>query len=215
MDNRFNYFEKYQKYKEKYMNLLGGTTLPSTTQKIKTIVLIRHGEKANPSQGQLNCQGFNRAIQIAPLFLKRFGIPNEIYAPKPILSPDNSWYIRPIITIEPYAILCNKQINIKYDFYEKGRADLAKELFDAPPGTYVIAWEHHLAIKLIECIFDTYGKKCEKLEWPNEDFDSIYIMTYDYTTKTFSMKKDKQNLDNMPVECNFTKINTCDNNEEL
>ena len=207
-----NYYVKYQKYKNKYLNLhkeyqlkLSGGSVPTPVDKIKTIVLMRHGEKPEPhSHGQLNCQGFNRAIRLGPLLLKRFGIPDEIYAPKPTLTFDNQWYIRPIITIEPYAILANKQVNVKYDFLEQNRKELAKELFDAPAGTYVISWEHHLAIDLLSEIHIIFGHKFERFVWPDDDYDRLYILTYNYTTNVLSMKQDKQGLDNMSTECRLT-----------
>jgi hypothetical protein len=50
---------------------------------VETIVFIRHGEKLEGGFGQLNCQGLNRALALAPIIAKSFGKPDAIFAPNP------------------------------------------------------------------------------------------------------------------------------------
>jgi hypothetical protein len=40
---------------------------------VETIVLLRHGEKPEGGLGQLNCQGFNRALALPQVIAKEFG----------------------------------------------------------------------------------------------------------------------------------------------
>jgi hypothetical protein len=70
-----------------------------------TIVLVRHAEKPEDGLGQLNCQGLNRALALAPVIAKSFGRPDAIYAPNPSHQKEDAGkpydYIRPLATIEP------------------------------------------------------------------------------------------------------------------
>ena len=59
--------------------LIGGKAGP-TEQAVETIVFIRHGEKPEGGFGQLNCQGLNRALALAPIIAKSFGRPDAIFA---------------------------------------------------------------------------------------------------------------------------------------
>ncbi len=73
----------------------------------QTIVLLRHGEKPALGLGQLNCQGLNRALAIPAVIAKQFGKPDSIFAPDPaqaISENGQSYYVRPLATIEPTAI---------------------------------------------------------------------------------------------------------------
>jgi hypothetical protein len=62
--------------------LVGGKA-GQTEKAVETIVFIRHGEKPEGGFGQLNCQGLNRALALAPIIAKSFGRPDAIFAPNP------------------------------------------------------------------------------------------------------------------------------------
>ena len=87
--------------------LVGGNAGQSE-KAVETIVFIRHGEKPNGGFGQLNCQGLNRALALAPIIAKSFGRPDAIFAPNPSRPKEDAGrlydYIRPLATIEPTAI---------------------------------------------------------------------------------------------------------------
>ena len=76
---------------------------------VETIVFIRHGEKPEGGFGQLNCQGLNRALALAPIIAKSFGRPDAIFAPNPSHPKEDAGklydYIRPLATIEPTAMV--------------------------------------------------------------------------------------------------------------
>jgi hypothetical protein len=62
---------------------LAGGKAEQTEKAVETIVFIRHGEKPEGGFGQLNCQGLNRALALAPIIAKSFGRPDAIFAPNP------------------------------------------------------------------------------------------------------------------------------------
>lgn len=83
---------------------------------IKTVVLVRHGEKnITTPHGQLDCQGLNRALALSDVLTTDFGTPAAIYAPDPnVTVADGSTtcytYQRPLATIEPIAIALDMQV---------------------------------------------------------------------------------------------------------
>ena len=62
--------------------LVGGKA-GQTEKAVETIVFIRHGEKPEGGFGQLNFQGQNLALALAPIIAKSFGRPDAIFAPNP------------------------------------------------------------------------------------------------------------------------------------
>ena len=116
----------------------------------KTIVILRHGEKGFPANGNLRCKGLNRALALPDLLLNRYGTNVKgIYSTQPIYIKDpndddnNSWYLRPIITIEPLSIKLQIPLNIRYSFEKPTELKkLANILYNNPNGLYVVSWEH-------------------------------------------------------------------------
>jgi hypothetical protein len=49
----------------------------------QTLVFLRHGEKPGEGLGQLNCQGLNRALDLATLLPERFGKADYVFAANP------------------------------------------------------------------------------------------------------------------------------------
>ncbi|NGG91138.1 histidine phosphatase family protein, partial [Klebsiella pneumoniae] len=68
---------------------------------VQTLVFLRHGEKPAGGLGQLNCQGLNRAMNLATVLPEKFGKANFVFAANPTRNVeegelDNSYsYIRP------------------------------------------------------------------------------------------------------------------------
>ena len=176
----------------------------------KTIVVIRHGEKNFPAHGGLSCKGLNRALALPKLLLKRYGNINGIYAPKPIFIHDindddyKSWYLRPIITIDPLAIQLNKPVEINFNFNTTyGNESLATKLNNNPPGVYVVSWEHdHIPI-LIHYIMKHYKQNIDIQNWNNLDFDRIYVIRI-FKNGKVSLNVEKENL-------NWKLTNVCPN----
>jgi len=167
----------------------------------KTIVVIRHGEKNYPAHGGLSCKGLNRALALPKLLLKRYGNINGIYAPKPIFINDindddyKSWYLRPIITIDPLAIQLNKPVDINFNFNTKyGNESLATQLHNNPPGVYVVSWEHVHIPDLIQYIMKHYKKNIDIPKWNALNFDRIYVIRI-FKNGKISLNAEKENLD--------------------
>lgn len=49
----------------------------------QTLVFLRHGEKPGEGLGQLNCQGLNRALDLATVLPERFGKADYVFAANP------------------------------------------------------------------------------------------------------------------------------------
>ena len=135
---------------------------------LKKIIIIRHGEKSNEGDN-LSCQGFNRALQLANVLNKKFGKTDYIFVPT-INTGKKTSTARMYQTIVPYAIKYDLGINTKYDVDDtKGLAqDVLKR-----NGTVLVVWEH----KHIDNILKAFGID-NKEKWPDEDFDSIWIINF-------------------------------------
>lgn len=167
----------------------------------KTIIIIRHGEKNFPAHGGLSCKGLNRALKLPNLLLQRYGNINGIYATKPIYINDlndddyKSWYLRPIITIDPLAIQLNKPVDINFNFTTKyGNESLATKLYKNPPGVYVVSWEHVHIPDLIQYIMKHYKKNIDIPKWNAFNFDRIYVIRI-FKNGKISLNAEKENLD--------------------
>ena len=93
-----------------FLSLESGLSRAHPMDGTQTLVFLRHGEKPDGGLGQLNCQGLNRAIDLATLLPEKFGKANYVFAANPTRNVeegefDNSYsYIRPLMTISPSAI---------------------------------------------------------------------------------------------------------------
>ncbi len=132
------------------------------------IVLIRHGEKPKKGSG-LSCMGINRASLLPDVLNAKIGLPGIIYIPTPTGS-DATNHARMSQTITPFATKYHLTLNSDYKVNDvKGAAkDILKH-----KGTVLVVWEHNG----LEDLGELLGLK-EKLRWDDNDFDSIWIITY-------------------------------------
>ncbi len=147
------------------------------------LVFIRHAER--PDDGDnLNCQGLNRSMLLPPVLLKKIGIPSAVYVPALNLG-ESTKRARMLQTITPFAAKHNLSINTEYDEteYKKFSKALLKE-----KGTILIVWEHNTIPPLMEYL----GVNGDKLKWPGDDFDSIWIVIFPKGTAVLT--KDKEGL---------------------
>jgi hypothetical protein len=152
----------------------------------ETVVLVRHGEKPTEHpMGNINCQGLNRALAL-PGVLAHFGRPAAIYAPNPAtltnegdpFGPKYS-YIRPLMTIEPYAISLGMPVNagIATNDLNGLQAEMFKPQYSH--ALIMIAWEHVQAWKFAELELSSNGLNPELApHWENSDYDTIYIFHF-------------------------------------
>jgi len=147
----------------------------------QTIVFMRHGEKPEAGLGQLNCQGFNRALALPSVLTKLFGKPAAIFAPNPSQRKRDDGisydYIRPLATIEPTAIALGMPVDTRfgYDDIDGLKAELEKPAY---AGKLVfVAWEHKQIVKLArQLLSDNGGDDDAVPKWHGEDFDSLYVL---------------------------------------
>lgn len=151
----------------------------------QTLVFLRHAEKPAGGLGQLNCQGLNRAIDLASLLPEKFGKAQYVFAADPTRNVeegelDNSYsYIRPLMTISPSAIKLGLPVNI--DFAANDTSDLADELLHDRyhNATIYTAWSHGYLPELINKVAEEAVGETRPIteDWASSDFDSLYVLT--------------------------------------
>lgn len=177
----------------------------------QTLVFLRHAEKPAMGLGQLNCQGLNRALDLAELLPNEFGKADFIFAADPGRhveegEGDHSYsYVRPLMTIGPSAIKLGLPVNI--DFAANDTSDLAHELMNAKyhDATIYTAWSHGYLPELVNKVAEeASGKKMNLIDdWTGTDFDSLLVMTLEWTNGKASMEYQvvKQNLNDGAATC--------------
>ncbi|MDU9403127.1 histidine phosphatase family protein [Pseudomonas sp. zfem004] len=177
----------------------------------QTLVFLRHAEKPGEGLGQLNCQGLNRAIDLATLLPERFGKADYVFAANPSRhveegSQDQSYsYIRPLMTITPSAIRLGLPVNIDYGANDTD--GLARELLRDKyrNATVYTAWSHGYLPDLINAVA---GKALGEdrvitQDWSGDDFDTLYVLTLTWHDGKASLlsRNVRQGLDNGASGC--------------
>jgi hypothetical protein len=194
-----------------FLSLEPGLSRAQPMDGTQTLVFLRHGEKPAGGLGQLNCQGLNRAIDLATLLPEKFGKANYVFAANPTRNVeegefDNSYsYIRPLMTISPSAIKLGLPVNI--NFSANDTSDLAEELLNDKYHNSVIytAWSHGYLPELINTVAgEATGKKMTLMQdWESSDYDSLYVLTLTWHNGKASLQSHvyKQGLDNGAETC--------------
>lgn len=161
---------------------LGSIAAPAIAAERQTIVFMRHGEKPPEGLGQLDCQGLNRALALPWVLISRYGKAEFVFAPNPTQEVEDHGrhynYVRPLATIEPTAIALGRPVDTRFGF--KDTDALARDLMAKRHHNALVfvAWEH---VKLVEAVRTLVaqggGDPAIVPEWPDSDFDSLYILT--------------------------------------
>ncbi|HEX9509816.1 MAG TPA: histidine phosphatase family protein [Puia sp.] len=147
------------------------------------VVIIRHGEK--PKTGDnLTCQGVNRSLQLPEVLHAKFGIPAYTYIPAPGLG-ESTKHARMFQTIIPFAAKYNLVLNSKYEEFDS--VNIAKDLLSRT-GVVLMVWQHHAITSIVRAL----GVKTNGLQWDDNDFDSIWIITFPKGVATLT--KDREGL---------------------
>jgi hypothetical protein len=146
------------------------------------IIFIRHGEKPEKG-GNLTCKGLNRALQLPGVIVHKFGIPDYTYVPA-LKMGDKTSHARMFETVIPLAVKYNLTINSKLD--EKDISGIATEI-KAQKGIVLIVWEHSVIASILQTLGIT-----DNLTWPSDDYDSIWIVTFQNGKAILT--KDKEGL---------------------
>ena len=177
----------------------------------QTLVFLRHAEKPGEGLGQLNCQGLNRAIELASVLPERFGDADYVFAANPSRhveegSQDQRYsYIRPLMTISPAAIKLGLPVNI--EFSANDTSDLARELLEDKyhNSTIYTAWSHGYLPELINKVAGKAVGEKQTItdDWASGDFDSLYVLTLTWRNGEASLESHsyKQGLDNGQESC--------------
>ncbi|SDF76147.1 histidine phosphatase family protein [Mucilaginibacter sp. P25] len=155
------------------------------------IVFIRHAEK--PVKGDnLNCQGINRSLKLPAVLTTKFGVPANIFVPALGLG-EATKHSRMFQTIVPLAAKFNLTINTTRT--EKDSLGLAADL-KSRSGVILVVWEHGGISPIVRSL----GVKQDNLKWPDDDYDSIWVVTF--KNGIASLVRDKENID-PGKDCNF------------
>jgi hypothetical protein len=145
---------------------------------VETLVCIRHGEKPPGGLGQLTSKGLNRSLALPGVLLSKYGKPQFVFAPNPAQKVDGGkyYYVRPLATIEPTAILCGLPVSTEFGYKEiKG---LEQELLKPEycNATVFVAWEHGLLDQFAKnMVKDGGGDPKQVPEWPGDEYDMIFV----------------------------------------
>ena len=156
----------------------------STSAQNKTLklVFIRHAER--PGDGEnLNCQGLNRSLQLPAVLYGKFGIPQNIYVPA-LNMGKRTKRARMLQTITPFVAKYNVSVNSAFE--EDDYEHIAKALLNEN-GTIFIVWQHTNIAPIL-----SYLGVTDNLKWKDNDFDSIWIVTFHHKKAVFT--RDAENL---------------------
>lgn len=155
------------------------------------IVIVRHGEKP-PLGDNLNCKGLNRSTLLPAVIKAKFGVPDRLYVPS-MAQSKSTGHSRMFQTITPLAVKYNLQINTTYP--QNDFENIVNDL-KSRTGTILLVWEHKNIAPLVRAL----GINTPKLKWPDDDFDSIWIITFPKGKPTLT--RDVEGLN--PVDdCSF------------
>jgi hypothetical protein len=177
-------------------------------QSDETIVFFRHGEKPPGGFGQLSCQGLNRALALPSVLVRKFGVPDFLFAPNPSHQIEDQGqrfdYIRPLATIEPTAVTLGLPVNTQWGLQQidQLRGDLLAPRY--AHARIFVAWEHYLLAKLVKQLVAAGGADSALVpEWQPGDFDSIYVVTLhqSHGKPVASFRLDHEGLEGRPTTC--------------
>ncbi len=180
---------------------VNGVVIPPGTNTNQTVYLIRHAE-AHPSNsfenGNFVGAGQWRALalpNVLPDVLQGRIRPNVVYSIDPAqsfaLTADfGVSYVRPSLTVLPYAVANNLPYYLISSFYIGMPTDpaVAKATSDflftgghLSNQAVLMAWEHEHYPPLITYLLESYGGSvpAPSLFWPQNDYDTIWTVTLD------------------------------------
>jgi len=173
-------------------------TVPSDINKNETVYMIRHAE-AHPTatfeDGNYIAAGEWRALDLPNALRGKLNpIPTQIYSIDPAIgfpasaTSSTLSYIRPSLTVEPYAIANKLPYNLAASvavFSQNAPvlSTLASNYFFTG-GTFsnqtlLVAWEHQHIPPTINALLAAYSGGQVAPDWPGADYDTIWTVTLD------------------------------------
>lgn len=175
---------------------LGGAVVPAGNNTNQTLYIIRHAE-AHPQgdwdDGNYVGAGQWRALAL-PIALEGKIHPTAVYSVDPATpiqgtqsaSGVSTWsYVRPSLTVEPYAIANNLPYGLAEGFdWNSGQA--TSNFFFNGGGfsnsSVLLAWEHDRIPLTVNALISSYfpqGGAPAALAWPDNDYDTVWTVTLD------------------------------------
>ncbi len=174
---------------------VGTAVVPAGTNVNETVYLIRHAE-AHPvpyfEDGNYVGAGQWRALDL-PNALKDKIKPDEIYSIDPAVGLPGAGgavfsYVRPALTVEPYAIASNLPFELVTSFavFDQNPPDLsttASNFFFTGDTfsnkTLLVAWEHDHIPPTVNALLSTYHGGQTAPNWQGSNYDSIWTVKLD------------------------------------
>lgn len=175
---------------------VGGAQIPAGINTNETLYLVRHAE-AHPQgsfdDGNYVAAGQWRALAL-PSVLQGKIHPTQVYAidpATPITGSQSSagvstWsYVRPALTVEPYAIAYNLPFRLAEGFdWSSGPA--SSNYFFGGGGfsnsSVLVGYEHGAIPVMVSALMSAYfpqGGGPQAPDWPEDDYDSVWTVTLD------------------------------------
>jgi hypothetical protein len=178
---------------------VNGAKIPAGANTNETVYMIRHAE-AHPvsgwDDGNFVAAGQWRALALANALHGKIN-PTEVWSIDPAQVIPNDYYIagrlnfsyvRPSLTVEPYAIANNLPFYLVSDFelFANPSPKLTDDKFFSGGAfsnkTILLAWEHAHYPPMITALLANYftaGKPPASPDWPDNDYDTIWAVTLD------------------------------------
>ncbi|HZR24456.1 MAG TPA: hypothetical protein VFA59_12755 [Vicinamibacterales bacterium] len=178
-------------------------------------MFFRHGEKPSSGNGQITCQGMNRALALPTVLFARYGKPAYLYAPNPgvkIADPGGSFnYIRPLATIEPTAVkLGGMPVNAKYSYSDVAGVEASLVTATKDNTVSFVSWEHAYLVEIAQAIMTAYGGGATVPAWVSGDYDSLYVVRLHWAADasgvmhpTATFTHEFEGLNGQPTSCPF------------
>jgi hypothetical protein len=170
--------------------------IPANINKNETVYFVRHAE-AHPTSswedGNYVGAGQWRALAL-PNALSGKISPDQVYSIDPAqvipgstsASGNSNWsYVRPSLTVAPYAIANNLPYNLVsgIEILAWNSPRLTSDFF-FKNGTFdnqtlLVAWEHDHIPWIVDELLWSYGVLTVAPDWPSADYDTIWTVTLD------------------------------------
>ena len=155
----------------------------NTNSGLQRVVIIRHAEK--PEKGDnLSCKGFNRSLALTSVLYNKFRLPDRIFVSE-VGNGKTTNQLRMLETIAPFAIKYN--INIDTRFEVDDVKDVAAAILKTN-GYALVVWQHDKIDNIVKAL----GADTKGIKWSDDDYDSIWIVSFKNGKAIFTV--DKENL---------------------
>lgn len=183
--------------------------------RVETVVFVRHGEMPANDEGQLSCQGLNRALALPDVLVARYGAAQFIFAPtttkKPVLkgaagnNPGKTYsYVRPLMTIEPTAVRLGLPVETRFAYDEIGGLQSELLLPAYQRATVFVAWESTALEQLVKRLLAACGSDAGEVPaWATDDYDGIFVVRLrtEGGKRTATFAREQQGLDGLSAAC--------------